>query len=167
MATLTEIVQFNVNDVSTKIHQLKTSILKLEKDTKPCYRHPDGRVMLPKDYLWKTHGPEGWKYCWGKDGLAFDRTLSCIDPKKPEWAQFVLLKSEASLWLTARRILKVFNGERPTKAALRKAIREKKFGQHSPRHDQNMLVFKAFGIIGSLASTTEVDAWIAGKKATA
>jgi hypothetical protein len=163
MATLIQSVQYKIHTISNEIHQLKADAFKSVKAQTYVYKHEDGRVKSHQDYKY----PEDYHAGFRGSLADYDKTVSCIGPKHPNWKKYVELKAEASLWLTARLILKIGAGSRPSKPDLRKAIRGGRLGQHSPKRDHNTLIFRAFGLLTTVESCPEVDTWIAQKSEVA
>ena len=159
MATLTHEIQYKIHVLSQQIHDLKVSSFKTVKAPTYVYKHEDGRVKSYQDYKYPEDYQAGFRY----SAAEYDKVVSCINPTHPDWQKYQALKAEASLWLTARCILKHF-GCRPTKADLRKAIRDGRFGQHSPKRDHNALIFKAYGALSMVESSPEADYWVACKQ---
>ncbi len=161
MATLTQIVQYKIHTISNEIHQLKAEAFKSVKAQTYVYKHEDGRVKSHQDYKY----PEDYKAGFKGTLADYDKTVSCIGPKHPNWKKYLELKAEASLWLTMRRILKIGEGSRPSKPDLRKAIREDKLSKHSPKRNQNALIFTAYGMLSTIsADYPEAEAWAIAKQ---
>jgi hypothetical protein len=146
MATLKTICQYKTFEISKKIYDLKASAIKTEKATKYVYAHPDGRVKTHEEYKYPEDYKEGFRY----SSMPYDKVVSCISPKHPQWEAYRALKLEASKWLTAIAILKHFT-KAPTKADLRDALRDGKFGKHAGKSQpKNFLAIRAFSALTEL-----------------
>lgn len=133
MATMNEIYQYRIHQLSEQIRDLKAAARKMEKTEPHC-------------------GPVE------KNGVTeyamIDQKLVTISPAHPEWKKYRELKDQASLCLTALKILKntphgfVVGKTAPKKEDLRKALRQnrEKFTCHcrGGKNEQNNLIFGAY-----------------------
>lgn len=116
MATLSNIVKYKAYLCAEKINELKTKALKTQKAQKPVFLHSDGRVVQVQDYKWSKDDGFAYRY------VDYDKTVDCINPKHDNWQAYRMAKSDAAIWLTAARLLKVFDRV-PTRKDIRKSLR--------------------------------------------
>jgi hypothetical protein len=149
MVTLTQAVQYAIAKQARAIHDLKMAARVVESYHKYGYISPDGKSFSSK----RPSEPE--KADWKPGKFSGEKIAAHMSPKSGRWQQYRAARSQASLLLTARLILKSGGEAIPSIGELRVGLKEGKLSQHARRGCHRRLAFKAYRYLRKLGNRLE------------
>lgn len=159
MAELSDIIRFEVCRLSKRIRDLKHDCLKTETARKWGFVK-DGKPALGAESL---HWEERQKQDIHWAEYEYERAAEYINPSHQRWGEYVGLKREVSVWLTARLIQKKFGSQLPESLS-----GEKDLSRHgiSPNEALRRLQKTAKRLAERPGSFYYVDTWLALRQVT-
>jgi hypothetical protein len=149
MVTLTQAVQNAITKQARAIHDLKMADRVVESYQKYGYLSPDGTSFSAR----RPSDPE--KSDWKPGKFSGEKVVAHMSPKSARWRQYRAARSQASLLLTGRLILKCGGEAVPSIGELRIALGEGEISHHARRGCQRRLAFKAYRYLKKLANRLE------------
>lgn len=162
MVTIKEIIQYYISKQSSALHQLKNEGLERQTIERFAYISPDGkhfRNNLP------ACNADAWRY--GK--VTFVKLSGFISPKHARWRDYQIAKRQASLLLTARRILKLSQESVPEIKSVRDDLKAGRLSDHANNKRAGALALRAYRYLRKIKNRLErgpqrfvdVESWLA------
>lgn len=151
MITIKHVLQFNVWQQSERIRRMKADAIKTEPARHWRFLSSDARATRSLNN--PPEDPGGWSREW----ISYQKVVSWMSPRHPQWQEYCSAKLEASKWLTAIHLLKLGDGALPLKKDVRKAIRSGRLEHHVARSRASAFVFGAHVLLSKTLSDLAQD----------